>query len=127
MWITLFLVIVLYFLIYGLLPAILLPYKEPPKSVGAVAMVEGIWGTLILSALWFIDFENKCLVKTILLLSLFWICVAVSLFKASKVGKTICLILSIIRIPSIIGIPFSLFSVCKLYFSEESKDFFRKT
>ena len=121
-----FLIIIVYFILHGLLPALLAPYEKPPQSVGVAGMIEGIFGVLILASLWFIDYENKFLVKFILLLSFFWICVAVSLYKASKIGRIACLILSVLRIPTLIGIPFSVFSIYKLYFMQESKNFFDK-
>ena len=99
--------------------------EEPPKSVRAAGMAEAAFGVLAVGPIWFID-NNKILLIFFLLLSLFWICVAVSLYKGSKIGRTICLVLSILRIPTIIGAFFSLFSLYKLYYTQESKDFFNR-
>ncbi len=97
--------------------------EEPPKSVRAAGMAEAAFGVLVTVPIWFIE-NNNFLLIVFLLLGLFWICVAVSLYKASRIGRTICLVLSILRIPTIIGFFFSLFSLYKLYFTQESKDFF---
>ncbi len=97
---------------------------EPPKPVRAAGMAEAAFGTMTWGLLWFCD--NNVLTILVSLLGLFWIGVAVSLYKASKVGRTICLVLSILRIPTVIGALFSLFSVYKLYFTRESNDFFNR-
>ncbi len=99
--------------------------EEPPKSVRAAGMAEAAFGVLVTAPIWFIE-NNNFLLIFILLLGLFWICVAVSLYKASRIGRTICLVLSILRIPTIIGLFFSLFSLYKLYLTQESKDFFNR-
>ncbi len=97
--------------------------EEPPKPVRAAGMAEAAFGVLVTAPIWFIE-NNNFLLIFFLLLGLFWICIAVSLYKASRMGRTICLVLSILRIPTIIGFFFSLFSLYKLYFTQESKDFF---
>ena len=99
--------------------------KEPPKSVGMAGKVEAAFGTLIWGTLWFIE-NNGYLLISIMLLGLFWIGVAVSLCRGSKAGRTICLILCILRIPTIIGAFFSAYTLYKLYFVQESKDFFNE-
>ena len=103
----------------------LVQVKDPPKPVGAAGMAEGIFGILLGSLLYFTD--NKYLAMFFIFLVLFWIGVAVSLFRGSRAGRAICLILSILRIPTIIGAFFSLFTLHKLYFTQEAKDFFDKT
>ena len=99
--------------------------EKPPKSVRIAGITEVAFGVLVWAPLWFID-ESKILLLFFQLLGLFWICIAVSLYKASNTGRTICLILSIVRSLTIVGIPFSFLSLYMLYFSEESKCFFSK-
>ena len=118
--------VILYIVYIGVSPKYLIQPEKPPKSVRAAGMAEAAFGVMITGALAFIDLNNTFLKAFIWLLALFWICVAVSLYKASKIGRRICLILSIVRIPTLIGIPFSLFSLYKLYFTQESRDFFDK-
>ena len=98
--------------------------EKPPKPVRAAGMAETAFGIMVVGSIAFTD--SHAFLAFILLLSLFWICIAVSLYKANKIGRTICLFLSILRIPTVIGIPFSLFSIYKLYFTQDSKDFFNK-
>lgn len=99
--------------------------EVPPKPVRVAGMLEAAFGTLIWGTLCFIH-NNDFLKIFFMLLGLFWIGVAVSLYKGSKVGRTTCLVLSILRIPTVIGAFFSLLSLYKLYFTQESKDFFNK-
>ncbi len=111
------------FITYG----IMVQTKEPPKPVSTAGIIEAIWGMLVFGLGVFIyDPKDRFLGVFLMLLGLFWICIAVSLYKSSKVGRTVCLILSILRIPTVIGAFFSFFSMRKLYFSQESKNFFNK-
>jgi len=100
--------------------------EVPPKPVRVAGMLEAAFGTLIWGTLWFVH-NNDFLKIFFMLLGLFWIGVAVSLYRGSKVGRTTCLVLSILRIPTVIGAFFSLLSLYKLYFTQESKDYFNKT
>jgi hypothetical protein len=98
--------------------------EEPPKPVRIAGMLEAAFGTLVWASLWFIH-DNNLLLILFMLLGLFWIGVAISLYKASRLGRTICLVLSILRIPTVIGILFSILSIKMLYFHPKSKDFFK--
>ena len=99
--------------------------ETPPKAVRMAGMTEAAFGVLVLAPMWFIH-DNRLLLVMVQFLCLFWIIVAISLYKGSKLGRKLCLILSILRLPTIIGIPFSFFSLYKLYFVQESKEFFDK-
>jgi hypothetical protein len=103
--------------------------EEPPWPVRVAGMAETAFGTLVWGGGLFVGGveKSRSLGVALILLGLFWIGVAVSLYKASRIGRTICLVLSIVRIPTIIGALFSLLSIYKLYFTQESKDFFNKT
>jgi len=120
------LTIVFYIVYQYIAYVIMIQPDEPPKPVRVAGMVEAAFGTLVWGSLVFVH-NNNFLKIFFLLLGLFWIGVAVSLYKASRIGRTICLVLSIVRIPTIIGAFFSLLSIYKLYFTQESKDFFNKT
>jgi hypothetical protein len=97
--------------------------EKPPKAVRAAGMAEGIFGVLIWAGTVFI--ENSGLFRLmVLIVGVFWICLAVSLYRASKTGRLICGVLSIVRILTVIGIPFSLFSFYMLFFNKESQAFF---
>jgi hypothetical protein len=100
--------------------------EKPPKAVRVAGMIEAAFGTLMwCSGLFVIAiYKLRLLGVASMILGVFWIGVAVSLYKASRAGRTICLVLSIARIPTVIGAIFSLVSIKKLYFTQESKDFF---
>jgi len=117
--------IILYILYQYITVRYLVVLEDPPKPVGIAGMLEGAFGVLVCAPIWFIH-ENNFLLLFFLILCLFWICVVVSLYRASKVGRTICLILSILRIPTVIGAVFSALSLYLLYVPQESKDFFNK-
>ena len=114
--------VILQFITYG----VMIQDKEPPKSVRVAGIAEAAFGTMIWGTLWFVH-HNNYLKIFLMLLGLFWISIAISLYKASKIGRTICLILSIVRVPTIIGAVFSLLSIYELYFTQESRDYFNKT
>ena len=118
--------IILYIVFQYMTVRYMIQPEEPPKPVRVAGMLEAAFGTLVWVSLWFIH-DNNALLIFFMFLGLFWIGVAVSLYKGSKVGRTICLILSILRIPTVIGALFSLLSVYKLYFTQESRCYFNKT
>lgn len=100
--------------------------EEPPRAVQSAGSAEGIFGVLVWGGLYFI--ESRAGMAFVGLLGLFWIGLAVSLYRGSRVGRWVCLVLSILRIPTVIGALFSLFTIRKLFFNKEAKDFFgRKT
>ena len=117
--------IVLYVLLLYVTVTYMIVPEEPPKPVRIAVLLEGSFGILVCAPIWFIH-ENNFLLVFFLLLCLFWISIAVSLYRASKAGRTICLILSILRIPTVIGAVFSALSLYMLYVPRESKDFFNK-
>jgi hypothetical protein len=121
--------VVLYIALKYITYVIMIQPIEPPKPVRIAGMAEAAFGTLVSGGGAFVVAieKSRMLGAAIMLLGLFWIIVAVSLYKASRVGRTICLVLSIVRIPTVIGAFFSLLSIYKLYFIQESKNFFNKT
>ncbi len=123
------LTIVIYIALQYITYVVMIQPKKPPKPVRVAGMAEAAFGTLVWGGgAWVCAVEkSRSLGVALMLLGLFWIGVAVSLYKANRIGRTICLVLSIVRIPTIIGAFFSLLSIYKLYFTQESKDFFNKT
>lgn len=49
---------------------------------------------------------------------------AIQLYKGNPIARTSCLIVSIIRCFTIIGLPFSAVSIISLYYMESSKAYF---
>ena len=123
------LTVVVYIALQYITYVVMIQPEKPPKPVRVAGMAEAAFGTLVWGGGAFVCAveKSRSLGVALMLLGLFWISVAVSLYKASRIGRTICLVLSIVRIPSIIGALFSLLSIYKLYFTQESKDFFNKT
>lgn len=119
-------VVVIVLFLYFVAPALLAQSQEPPRSVQAAVMAEAIFGILLAPIAFLCFDEDLFLMRLLLLLSVFWIGLAFSIYKASRVGRTIFLILSILRISTVAGIPFSIFSLYKLYFMPDSKKFFRE-
>ncbi len=123
------LTIVLFVLLKYVAFVIMVQPKEPPQPVRIAGIAETAFGSIVFFGGAYICGveKSKSLGVFLMLLGLFWIGVAVSLYKASRIGRTICLVLSIARIPTVIGACFSLLSIYKIYFVQESKDFFDRT
>ena len=125
--IEIFAVIVSYFVVQYIILRYMIPPENPPNPVRVAGIMEVAFGTIVLgSGVYLYDPKDIFAGIFCMLLGLFWIGVAVSLYNASKVGRTICLVLSILRIPTIIGAFFSALTLYKLYVPQESKDFFDK-
>ena len=115
---------IIYLIVAGIILAIVYQYitakylvlvKDPPRPVGIAGMLEGVFGVLLWGLFSF--YNNRYLDIFFFFLGIFWIGVAVSLYRGSRTGRTICLVLSILRIPTIIGILFSVLSIKLLYFN----------
>lgn len=102
--------------------------KEPPKTIRIVEKSEVIFGALVLmSSVYFIFIEQDIMYACFsLTLGFFWLFIAMCLYMGKNWARIICLVLSIVRIPTIIGIPFSVFSFYTLFFSKKYKTFFMK-
>lgn len=57
-------------------------------------------------------------------ISMIWFVMASQLSKGNKSARRMCLVMSLLRIPSIIGIIFSAITVYLLYFRRQSNDFY---
>jgi len=89
-------------------------------------MLEVGFGTVVwLGPLSFIDELGRTCVLIVSLLGFFWVVMAFSLDRGSRVGRTIGLALSVLRLFTLVGLPFSLVFVWKTYINSESKAFFR--
>jgi hypothetical protein len=53
--------------------------------------------------------------------------VALGIYCGKKWARFLCIIVSIIRIPTILGIPFSITTVSLLLFPKKSRDYFNAT
>lgn len=59
-------------------------------------------------------------------IGMLWLIMAVRLNHGSRQARTVCLVLSFIRIPTMIGILFSIVDLYLLYFTKQSRLFFNR-
>ena len=57
---------------------------------------------------------------------MFWFILASSLSQGVWSARRLCLVMSIVRLPTIIGIIFSTMSIYLLYFTRQSRDFYKQ-
>ncbi|MFC1737981.1 hypothetical protein ACFL1G_02905 [Planctomycetota bacterium] len=102
--------------------------REPPKSIKIAEKSEMIFGSMVLlSSIYFVFIEkNSILTYFALVIGFLWLFIATALYLGKNWARVACLILSILRIPTIIGIVFSIISIYLLFFTEQSKSFFKK-
>jgi uncharacterized membrane protein YccF (DUF307 family) len=96
--------------------------KKPPKCVKIVEYCEMTFGSLVLvSSLYFgaVEKNGICALLALIVGVLWWI-LALAIYLGKRWAWIICIILSLIRILTIIGIPFSVISG---YITLFSKDF----
>lgn len=104
---------------------------EVPKSVKNTIRTEGVFATLILLPAFFEwTFYDITIISATLfwiiffnLLGLFWFALANYLFRGKKWARTLCLVLSVLRLFTFVGIPFSAISLTLLR-KQEAVDFF---
>ena len=60
-------------------------------------------------------------------IGMLWLIMAVRLNHGSRSARTVCLVLSFVRIPTMIGILFSVVDIYLLYFTKQSQQFFNRT
>ncbi|MHC4131467.1 MAG: hypothetical protein ACYSSP_02550 [Planctomycetota bacterium] len=105
---------------------------KPPLSVRFAGWIEMAFGSILfLPSIVFllIPFEKGGHLGFILLLSLCfvgfgWITLTVYLLKGSLKARKIFILLSVIRMLTIVGIPFSLLSIYLLYYTNQARTFF---
>jgi len=105
---------------------------KPPSSVRFAGEMEAGFGTVLyLLAIWVLTTEYSAGYKVLLCLLLnafgiMWFIVGVQILKSSRTARRISILLSILRIFTIIGILPSFISIYLLYFKDSSKQFFRE-
>lgn len=102
--------------------------ERPPRLVRITEKIEMVFGVAVLiSSIYFIYIEEATLVACVCIaIGLFWLLIALGLYLGNNWARTISLILSILRLPTIVGILFSLPSVYLLFFTKQSKAYFSR-
>jgi len=98
--------------------------ETPPVSINIVVWSEIIYGIILLFLSLFCLPEHKVLSIVSVISGAFCIWLAQKIYYAHQWSKSICVILSIIRIPTLFGIPFSVLSIINLFFTKSSRIFF---
>ena len=107
-----------------------------PFSVRIAAVGEATFGVLIfLCSVYIISTRRHASMSWIqpeyvfltgLALTMFWFILASSLSQGVWSARRLCLVMSIVRLPTIIGIIFSTMSIYLLYFTRQSRDFYKQ-
>jgi hypothetical protein len=99
--------------------------RNPPRSVKIVERCEMTFATVVFAAFFAFAWIERT--KSGLLLglgvSLIWYALAVAIYLGKRWARMLCIILSTIRIVTIIGIPFSVISLYITLSSEEFKGY----
>ena len=99
--------------------------RNPPRSVRIVERCEMTFATVVFAAFFIFAWieRTKSGLVVGLALSLIWYALAIAIYLGKRRARMLCIILSIIRIVTIIGIPFSVISLYITLSSEESKGY----
>jgi len=130
--------IIIIIFIFFVLPIIIPNPKKSkegdiPSSVKRASIFESIFGVLVfLGGVLIVAYNSNSMEKLAGIYSFLfvlgsgmgWFIMATHLNHGSKKARKACLILSILRIPTLIGIIFSIASIYLLYFNKESKAYF---
>lgn len=109
-------------------------YKSIPISVRLAAFCEALFGIVILCYSFYAMVQLKpapgswfppgYVFLIGLALTILWFVMASSLSQGVRNARKICLVMSILRIPCIIGVIFSAISIYLLYITRQSRDFY---
>ena len=99
--------------------------EEPPKCAKVLERCEMVFGGIVLISSGFFGaiVKSGAGALAVLIVGILWFVLAFGLYHGKKWARILCIILSIIRIPTIIGIPFSIVSLYIVMFSENYKNY----
>jgi len=99
--------------------------RNPPRSVRIVERCEMTFATVVFAAFFMFAWieRTKSALLVGLAVSLIWYALAVAIYLGKRWARMLCIILSIIRVVTIIGIPFSVISLSITLSSEEFKGY----
>lgn len=127
------------FFAFEFVPALVTVKTKPgnvPWVVKCGAWIEAVFGIMIFFSWFFIflpdssRFESRLVrmlaFPVLILVAILWLLMAVRLNQGCRHARTACLIASLIRFPTLIGIPFTIASLYLLYGNEQARSFFHK-
>jgi uncharacterized membrane protein YccF (DUF307 family) len=99
--------------------------KKPPKCVKIVEYCEMTFGSLVLvSSVYFGAVEKNGICALLaLIVGILWLILALAIYLGKRWASITCIILSLIRILSVIGIPFSVISGYIILFSKDFRSY----
>lgn len=133
---------ILLFIMIFIIPAVFIGQKRRrpnsiPISVRTAAFCEATFGILIFFySIYAIVIRKHAPMSWIppsyvflsgLALTMLWFILASSLSQGVWSARRVCLVMSIFRLPTIIGIIFSAISIYLLYFTRQSHDFYEQS
>jgi len=97
-----------------------------PRQVKNAGDIETYWGIFLylFSLLSTGLFWGHGIAFLFNILALMWIIMALYIYRGSRIARTFCLALGIIRIFTVLGAILSIFSIYFLYIPESSKKYF---
>ncbi len=130
--IVFFLFIVFFFPILAT-PKMKVKKENVPFLINWISSIEVIFGILILFGgiilAEFGNFDNKVIRSYVELgaigFGFLWFAIAIQLYHGNKSARKILLVLSVLRIPTLIGIIFSLISIYVLCFNKNARKYFK--
>jgi hypothetical protein len=123
---TLFIIVALVVLVLlDLLLDVITSARKPPRSVKIVELCEMTFGAIVVaSSAYFRGVEHSRTGGLLaLIIGILWWILAIAIYLGHRWARTLCIILSIIRIVTIIGIPFSVISLYITLFSKDFRDY----
>ena len=132
---------ILLFVLVFIIPAVFIGQKKNmpnsvPVSVRTAALCEAVFGILIFvytiysivirkySPISWLPPAYAFLIE--FALAMLWFTIASSLSQGAGSARRVCLVMSILRLPTVIGIFFSVISIYLLYFTQQSHDFYNQ-
>ena len=130
------------FIIIFLVPMLFIGQKQErhltiPATVRIASFFEAAFGILIIAYSIYAIVQGRFAPESWILpeylfiiglsISMFWLIMASQLSQGKKSARKMCLVLSILRVPCIIGIVFSAISIYLLYFTQQSRDYFNQS
>lgn len=103
---------------------------NPPRSVNLACMIEVVFGGFIAFSslcLALVSVFNICSFLVWFSVGVGWMFLSVRLRRGSRIARWLWLPLSLLRLVTVLGAPFTLVAIWLLFFTETSRQFFGVT